>query len=130
MLLENKGFEGSLQGLETPFAVFPLRDAGTDVTCRPVSQSAICVYSLQAGQLSTTAGNQLMSIELSLLILATALLVLITAQLRAIAVMIRETLDSVEVPAREARMEYPSAEARPRPSREVPEHSSHLTLVK
>ncbi len=70
-----------------------------------------------------------MSIELSLLILVTALLVLITAQLRAIAVMIRETLDAVEVPI-EMRQELPSSDSRPSVARENFVHSSHLTLVK
>ena len=71
-----------------------------------------------------------MSIELALLILVTALLVLITAQLRAIAVMIRETLEGVDVPATNVRNEFPSADEWPSVARETAEHTPHLTLVK
>jgi hypothetical protein len=68
-----------------------------------------------------------MSIQVSLLILVTALLVLITAQLRAIAVMIRETLDAVDVPAQS---QFESTEASDDFYTDTSAHSPHLTLVK
>jgi Sec-independent protein translocase protein TatA len=68
-----------------------------------------------------------MSIQLAILILVVALLVLITAQLRAIAGMIRETLDAVEVPTMDVQAEPNSSQ----PSQHVErEFSAHLTLVK
>jgi hypothetical protein len=66
-----------------------------------------------------------MSMQLAILILVAALLVLITAQLRAIAVMIRETLDAVEVPTADAQPELDSMQ--PIQHRE---YSAHLTFVK
>ena len=69
-----------------------------------------------------------MSIEISLLILVTALLVLITAQLRAIAVMIRETLDGVEVPIRDAQPSFQAQDPDSGFGQESAEHT--LTLVK
>ena len=71
-----------------------------------------------------------MSIELSLLILVTALLVLITAQLRAIALMIRETLDGVESPALETHQQFEPAEPSDDFYPDVTTRSPHLTLVK
>jgi Sec-independent protein translocase protein TatA len=68
-----------------------------------------------------------MSIQLAILILVVALLVLITAQLRAIAGMIRETLDAVEVPTMDVQAEPNLSQ----PSQHVErEFSAHLTLVK